>query len=386
MMEGPSTFNTRLTKGLETYLAPILLLVFLAIEFYAKFQRYAAETTNLQQIIKGIAFIGLGSLLLLHFKRTKKLLFAVLLLAVIFVIGQLSLDPKFSKENLVVFSRFLFPLVLFGCFNVYKPNARGRALLFSCFEGFLLVNFVLLLLGLFTQTYVLKTYLGDRFGFNGLLVTSATSTYVYLCALGYFYFKNPDSFYKKLLFWVIVCSCLIVGTKTLYLGVLLFSLLVFVNGRFRYKRPLTLVGISALVVGVYFLFYKVPIFREIQEQEGLMTAALSYRDQLLLNQTFPYIQENWSFLNYFFGGTSDFSLRSQMDLFDVLYFWGIVGALLYFWCYYRAYFTFRVNRSTLFFLLLFAFAVLLSGNFFTYTSIPIYLVILREALISQRLD
>jgi hypothetical protein len=385
-MDRLSSFNTKLTKGLETYLAPILLLVFVAVEFYAKFQRYVAQTTNLQQIIKGIVFIGLGSLLLWHFKKTKKLLIGILLLAVIFTIGQLSLDSGFSKENLVVFSRFLFPLVLFGCFNVYKPNAHARALLFRCFEGFLLVNIALMLWGLFTQTYVLKTYLGDRFGFNGLLITSATSTYVYLCALGYFYFKNPDSFYKKLLFWITVCSCLIVGTKTLYLGVLLFALLVFINGRFLYKRPLTLVGISALIVGIYFLFYKVPIFREIQENEGLLTAALSYRDQLLLNQTFPYIQENWSFLNFLFGGTSDFSLRSQMDLFDVLYFWGILGALLYFWSYFTAYFTFKLNRRTLFFFLLMAFAVLLSGNFFTYTSIPIYLVILREALISQRLD
>ena len=262
-------------------------------------------------------------------------------------------------------------------------DQSSKALLFRLFEAFLVLNFLCILLGLFTDIYVLKTYMGDRFGYNGLLLTSSTSTYVYICALGYFYFQYGMAMFRNWKFWLALASCLFIGTKSLYLGVVLFMLLVFAMSSFKYKKPLLVLGVLGFLGGLYVLFYQVPQFAEITEQDGLLSSLLSYRDQLLLEQTLPYVNEHWGAVNYLFGGVSDFSLRSQMDLVDLTFFWGVLGALAYLLFYLSRYFTFRLERKQLLFFILMAVVVIFAGNFFTYTSIPIYMVILREAALKS---
>src|SRR5690606_2534212 len=129
---------------------------------------------------------------------------------------------------------------------------------------------------------------------------------------------------------------------------------------------------------LYITFFKYGIFNEIRQREGLTSALMSHRNNLLTERTIPFIKEQWGIINYFLGGVSDLSTKSQMDIVDVFYFFGIIGGLLYFYIFFKSFITFKADFSILFLLGILFIIVLLAGNFFSYPSIAIYLVILRE--------
>jgi hypothetical protein len=130
-------------------------------------------------------------------------------------------------------------------------------------------------------------------------------------------------------------------------------------------------------------FYKFGLFNHIRETHGLLSSVLSYRDQLVIEKTWPYILDNWSFVNYFVGGLSDFNIRSQMDFIDVFLFWGILGGILYLITFYKSFVVFTIDKMTLYFIVFLIFIIFLAGNFFTYTTIPIYLLIIRERIFNN---
>lgn len=368
------------------YFPALLLVLFVVVEFNSKYVRYLGHETQVQKITKAVVLIFMVFAVFSRFRINWRQLVFFGLLTVAFTIGQLALIPSFTGYNMTTFSRFMFPLVLFLFFTNFKISAKARRLLFLVFEGFLTLNFILILIGLLGNTYVLKTYLGSRFGVNGLLLTSATSTYVYFCALGYFYFVYSWSMFRQRRFWITLLSCLLIGTKSLYLGVVLFGLLLLLECNFKYKKAVLGIGVLVFAFVSFALLYWVPEFVQIREQDGLLSAVLSYRDQLFLEHTWPYIQEQWGVVNYLFGGVADFTMRSQMEFVDLFFFWGTLGGLLYLFVFGRLYFTQTLTRGQLLFFVLLALIVFVAGNFFTYTSIPLYLVLVREAILHHNAE
>jgi hypothetical protein len=369
------------TEGIKNYLPALMLVLFVAVEFYSKYIAYQGHETNLQKIIKAVFLAVFLAALLVQFKKLAKQLLLLGMLVLVFVIAQFTVDPSFSNYNLLTLSRFIFPVMLFLYFTLYKPSSKGRKCFFSAFEYLLLGNSLLLIIGVFTDLYVLKTYTGDRFGYNGVFLTSSTSTYVYYFALGYFYFTYKQAMLRNWKFWVVVASCLLVGTKSLYLGFVLFVIVVLLDSTLKHKKLILALGGIASITGLYVILYHVPQFVQIREQEGIITSILSYRDQLFLDQTLPYIQENWKLVNYLFGGVADFTLRSQMDFIDVFFFWGILGGILYLSIYGKTFFSFNLKPAHWFYFLSVGAMVCFAGNFFTYTSVPLYLVLVREAIL-----
>ncbi|MEP2991801.1 MAG: hypothetical protein ABJN85_09260 [Gilvibacter sp.] len=369
---------------IQNYVPVVMLLVFVSVEFFSKYTQYQGHQTDVQKIVKAIFLVFFAAAILYDLKSNSVRIKQLILLFVLFCVGQYFVTPMFSNYNLTTFSRYLFPIFLFTYLIGFRPNAVGRKRLFLAFEWFLVINFALLLVGLFFEPYVLKTYTGDRFGYNGVLLTSSTSTYVYFAALGYFYFAYRGEVFKKWRFWIVLVSCFIVGTKSLYLGVVLFTIVVVLGSSFKYKKALFVIGGILSIVALYFILYQVPQFAQIRENDGILSALLSYRDQLFIDQTLPYVQENWGVANYLFGGVSDFTLRSQMDFIDLFFFWGIIGGIVYLITYTRAFFSFKLEPVHWVFFISLGLIVFTAGNFFTYTSIPLYLAILREAIISHQ--
>lgn len=378
-----STIGTFLER-IKNYVPVTMLLVFVGVEFFSKYVQYQGHETLVQKWVKAAFLLFFAAAIVYKYVLNSTRIKQLLLLLILFCVGQFVITPMFSAYNLTTFSRYLFPVILFIYFTSYEVDARARQALFKAFEWFLVINFILLLAGLMFDPYVLKTYTGDRFGYNGLLLTSSTSTYVYYLALGYFYFVYKTNMFKNWRFWVVVLSCLLVGTKSLYLGLALFAILVVFDSPFKYKKLLLISGTVLALIGLYYILYQVPQFSQIREQDGIVSALLSYRDRLFLEQTLPYVNEHWGFVNYLFGGVSDFTLRSQMDFIDLFFFWGLLGAIVYLITYLRAYFSFALQRVHWHFFICLGLIVFVAGNFFTYTSIPLYLVIIREAIISQK--
>jgi len=131
-------------------------------------------------------------------------------------------------------------------------------------------------------------------------------------------------------------------------------------------------------LGIYLLYYN-PVFSEIRSSQGIISAILSYRDQLFIERTLPFIEQNWSFTNYLFGGASDFETRPQLEFFDLFYFWGIIGSVIYLLLYYHSFKPLKLpKQEEWFFFISLIIIMFLAGNFFYNASIPIYLLIFKQ--------
>jgi hypothetical protein len=261
-----------------------------------------------------------------------------------------------------------------------RLNKDQKQSLFLAFENLIVLNSIFILLGFVFGIELFKTYSGNRFGYDGLLLTSSTASYVYIITLFYFILKYKLNVKFNYKFLIVLLSCFFIGTKSLYL-VFLAIAIYLVSSKFSSKKSKIisiLIFIIVSTIGFYLLFYKVEFFNALREERGLLSVFLSFRDILLVRDVIPYINENWTFMNYLFGGVHDISTQSEMGFIDLFYYWGILGGMLYLLAYYKSFFTFRFNSILLFFILVLAFVIFIAGNFFFYSTIPIYLIVFRE--------
>lgn len=376
-------WGSKILQKANSHLVTFLLLLFLTSEAFSKYFIYYEDgKSDIPRFIKTSVFSFLFIVLLKHFKS----IIAPLIVVLMFFVGQYFLVDGLKMEVLTSGAKLLFPIFLFIYFNQYPLKEHQRKYLFLAFEYLLILNGILIFIGLLLKIHLFESYPWGRFGYNGIFITSATSSYVYAIAIFYFLVKLKKDFLKnwKTIF-VIVCA-IFTGTKILYLAVfasLLIYLAYYVNFN-KKQRRLVIFGIIALFsLLAYFFFFKFGIFNQIRNEQGLVSSILSFRDDLLMDEMVPFIQENWSWHNYLFGGISDLASRSQMGFFDIFFFLGILGGLLYLYVFYSTFVTFQVKKSVLYILLSLALMVFLAGNFFENASVAIYLLILKEVLIDH---
>ncbi len=201
-------------------------------------------------------------------------------------------------------------------------------------EYVMLCNALIVFCGLLFDIKIFNTYLGSRFGFNGLFVTSATSSYVYAFTLIYLLAKYKESIFKKIPNIIIIGSMFCVGTKVSYLFLGCFFA-VYLFKYTRINKKLIASGIIGLsVFAVYVFFFKFGIFNEITQEDGLLSSLMSYRDELFLERTLPYIKEHWSTLNYMSGGVTELATKSPIEFIDIFHspwmFWTAILLLHFF--------------------------------------------------------
>ena len=368
----------KINSNSETVLI-VLLIVFYLTESINKVAAHSnLEKIEIQAGIKALVF-GLVLMGLLIYKKKELLYIAIL--SGLFVIGQSQIQNSFEGSILMYLTKYLFPIALLGFFTVqpHKPKLK----LFKIFEYILLLNSILILVGLVADVPFFHTYHGSRFGYNGLMVTSAASTYFYIIGLSYFLARYQKGVVGNWKFWFIAIASMIVGTKSIMLvlaGLGFFYIIKYVSSP-KFKLVLLAIAVFIVLGFGYYLFFINSIFKWITENEGVLTSFLSLRDQVLIDFTLPYIQENWNFWNYLFGGVSNFELRPQMEFIDVFFFWGILGGAAYLYFYSKSFFQYKVKDIvSMFILFLILIIIFLAGNFFYNTSVVIYVIILREAL------
>lgn len=372
---------TSLFKKTNVFFASFLLILFYLSEGVSKYSiLFADGKLDAPRVIKllvvVILCIGLLRVSISVFKH-------LLLLAVSFTLGQFFLTHGFQKEVVVSFSKFLFPILLFLYFWKFPLSKQQRQTLFKVFEWLLLFNCVLVFVGFLFELPWFSTY-RTRFGYNGLLITSATSSYVHVIALFYFLITRKTRFFSEWKSLAVILSSFLIGTKAVYLGLFV----VFIAYLFYYthlpqklKKIVILTALLGAVGTFYIFFFYTGFFDNLRQTEGLLSSVLSLRNDLLMEETLPFIQENWSWGNYLFGGITEMETRSQMGVIDVFYFWGLVGGALYVYTFVKTFVTFRLTKEVLFLLISFAVIVFLAGNFFENASVAIYLLVLREAFL-----
>ncbi|WP_417372000.1 hypothetical protein [Gelidibacter japonicus] len=357
----------------------VIFVLYLLLEIIAKYFHFSKETTNIPMLVKGIILCLVIGLIATRIHKIKNL-WLLLVLPVIFVIGQLTINDSFSENSLVIFGKFIAPILFYIIFSEARLNPNYRKITFQIFEWGMLVNSCLLLIGFLFDFNLFESYRGNRFGYSGIFLSPGVASYAYLVTLFYFIIAFKEKVWKNWKFIFIFSSCLFIGTKAIYLGQIILVLYTLTLVKTKYKKLfIALLGIIG-AVAAYLFFFKFGLFNKVRETNGLLSAILSFRDRLLLDNTIPYIQENWSFINYLFGGVSNFDLRSQMEVIDIFFFWGILGGVIYLLAYVKHLITFKMNSMLWVFAGLLILIVFLAGNFFVYSTITIFLLMLRERI------
>jgi len=188
---------------------PVLLFI---TEAYFKIVLFSSEEEpQILQVTKAILLAITGGYIL--FKRPKSLFFFGLL-SVSFLIGQWTLSERVNSAVTVAFIKLLYPIVLLLFFDIYSLSIQQREHLFRVFEYIMLINALIIFIGFLFDLHIFSSYpYGDRFGYNGLFVTSATSSYVYGFTLIYFLAKYRESVFANIPNLIIIASMFFLGTK-----------------------------------------------------------------------------------------------------------------------------------------------------------------------------
>ena len=368
------------------FLPSILLVIFYFSEAIGKyFYLYQNIRWDVQAYIKMLVFAGIVVLLL----RNAKLLILPFILMGLFVIGQIFIPQGLNQEVLISASKAIFPIILFIYFTQNDMGSKGRHLFFKTFEYLLLFNALLVLIGLLGEINLFQSYIGGRFGYNGLFLNTSSSSYIFAIAIFYLLLRYKEHFLTNWKSVLIIVSALLSGTKIVFLplvGALVIYIFYYLKLSNKVKWTLSFISIISFVLGFYLMFFKFGIFGKLTAQQGIGTAIFSFRNDVLQDVTFPFIQEHWKWPNYLFGGINDLATRSQMGFFDLFYYWGILGGLVFMFVYTKNFIVFSIDKIVGTMLFTFALIIFLAGNFFENASLAIYVLLLREVFVQHTLS
>lgn len=377
-MEKVSHIEKFIRKNSE-FILIFLLVTFFITEAISKITMISIREKWIFQPGLKAAVLGLITIGLMIFR--KKEFFYLLILALIFGMGQFFIPEKFTVSSVIYFAKYCFMIAMIGFFT--EKNLPPKKNLIAVFEFLLLANSILIFIGFLFDIRYFHSYSGSRFGYNGLIIGSGTATYFYAIGLCCFLIQYGKKMISDWRFWILVSASVLVGTKSLILVIIalgFYYIFNFIETRFIRNLFFFLIVLTGTGAGWYFFFVN-PVFQPLAQNQGFLTSFLSLRDVLFLEATYPYILENWSWINYLFGGVSDFELRSQMEFADLFFFWGFLGGILYLLFFIKSFWVFNNFSKKIFFvsglILIISF---LSGNFFYNASIPIFVIVLQESL------
>jgi len=265
-------------------------------------------------------------------------------LITVFLVSFLFFNTSISDDdfyfNFYYLIKYIYPLLFLTLLPTLNKNDISLAI--RMFTIFIAVNSALIIIGGVFEIDLFRSYYGGpRFGYLGLLLYHAEAGYIYFLAIMIIYHnvKEKKGKYNWLVALLCWSSMFMVGTKKSIGLALLFFLFVIVDNRQfiikKYKASLVFF-LSGIGLVIYFnqeilnsLSLKFKLLLDVYNKEGLITTFFSYRNENLISKIFPYIEENWSLINWFLGGPSFKNYRVELELVDLFLFFGIFGIVIY---------------------------------------------------------
>lgn len=328
--------------------------------------------------------------LAIQWQKTKRFFYLLGGVLLSFFIGQLTLYfnsdlNQFAEYEMYRYvSLYFFPLIFIEFSSKYWNKNKSNNQWFIYAEqvllGVFLINTICIITGVLFGVEFFKTYDKNRWGYMGLMPRSITASYFYIGVIFYLYSKRLVSLNYKLLFQLAVVSSVLIGTKSIYLYLaLLFSYHIIVNQYYKNKifYILTILSILGTIVFYDFIFEQIinRFFKglyNLYEQKGWLTAVMSFRDEIFRENT-AFYSENWNGLNFIFGGRIFNWALFENSLFDLLIFFGLLGAILYLSYFYKK----LLRNRTLFIKINLVFVFIISifaGQFFSNISAMTYFI------------
>lgn len=361
--------DERRTKALLPWLLALLVI----LGFFTKLMKKQFGLTEHiiypSTLIKILIF-GLFFMFLITQQKRKHLLWLVVLVT-IFSLGLLSDSlngfPIFYYDRLNYLSKYIFALVAFWNFNNLFSNPITKTMI-EMLKKIGVVNAIFLVLGILLQIEIFSTYpFSSRHGYDGIISLQGEATFFYMFLISVTYIEwiqKKEESWKLIIF---VISALLAGTKALLLFVFLLTLIhiLFVCKDKILKLSTILTLIAGLFFSNFLMKFIVKIFPYAQNliaEHGLMAFVTSERNLLFLEAK-GFISNNWSTMNYLFGGINYSEHRVEFEPVDVFLFFGSVGIILFLSWLFSLY-----KKTSLLFKILYSIILLvgfLSGSLFT---------------------
>lgn len=391
-------YSTNLLSNisLDKIILKNILVIFLIYDFIVKsIITYKGSTYFYNYAILFKVIIILVILRYLKFdKKNLKKAFPFLGLCVAFLVSKIHVFNTLGTNDVLFngyyFINSAFPLLFFSCFFDYTNREMLSAQIYR-FLLFIAASSVFVVVGYVFELNIFETYFrGGRFGYQGLLLYHSEAGYIYFIALNLLYIickEKPVVINIALLLMLFFTSFLVGTKKTFFLSVI-FSIYVIID-RFKYVKLNTLKYIPLLLLPII-IFHKSLInifekqfnlFYKIYQQEGFWSSFLSYRNLLFRKNFFPYIEE-WSIINFLFGGAFFSERRIEMELFDLFLFFGIMGVICYIFFLKEA----LKGKTIVSYFIVFSLllATIISGNLFSSINVMMLLIISLNFIDSKR--
>lgn len=382
---------------LTKYILGFLLTLFYASDFISKINENQLKNTSLY--VKFIFEI----IIIFYVLKEKneigiKIFKYILLLFIIYIIGQFTLNDQFFlnriENNFKIFTWYTYIFLLFAAYSTYihKNNNiyNSKQILFFCFEWIFVLNTILIFVGwLFDVCSFKSYYLTERFGYNGLIRNATHASYIYIIFTTYFYYKSiiEKGIKNNVYLFLSISSSFFIGTKACL--VFLFFCFLFhlnkINIWLKVLIPfLFLVFSEKIKIILIFLLKKNQFMYDVYLKKGLWTMLFSTRDLSINSFLIPYIKNKWSVLNFFFGGAEFDKHRTEFELIDLLWFFGILGTVFYFFIFNK--YVFNIYKLYKYPLVIFILMTsLLAGSFFSSVSVMTYFFVLLIFLKEQKI-
>ncbi|MDA8874188.1 hypothetical protein N9H78_00775 [Winogradskyella sp.] len=377
-------------KKAYSILVAIFFLLVIITDFHYKYLLfYGVNQMKLTFIAKLIVGITLIAIMLLNTKPKREIIYLISFLGICCMISLWSLNSLGIDSSIYVMSQYFFGVVVM-LFFLSDQILLNTNYLQKIVESIICINIICIILGYVFDIHVFQTYYGKRFGYSGIFKSTATASYFYMFCLGFLLVKKHKTKITYLFIVTTIVSAFLIGSKTLYAFVIFCLAIILIKkiGKRQNIIPIkAFYMFSTLLTIVICLITFIPlislneILRVVLEEDGIITAFFSYRDQHVMN-AYANISEDYNNVNFLFGGLGYINRLTEIAIVDAFLTFGLIGTIIY-----VKLITINLpkitHNTTKLIMLVIAGLIFLRGNFFyypsaMYISLAIFAITLNE--------
>lgn len=383
-----TTIN-RFEIQVKTLLLSIVVAFLVLLFFSDGISKYLTVTggsfTRLSLVARMLfeAFI-IGYILYYINRKTLLYLTVFAILFLFFINGQMLIGnlDNFS-ETLITYNKYIYLFLIYLFFSTFLTE-KNYQIIYKVLTFLFLLNIIAIFSGfIFELSYFRSFYdMAHRPGYNGVFLAGNESSFVLICMISFFYFRSFYENQNKTLFYLGVIASLLSGMKAVYIFILLLGIFHFtIREKLKNILFLSPIFVIALYLIINYLqsdqFYElVKFFITTMEEKGFFYMIISGRNTIV-EQEGALILENWTFLNYLIGGQNIVQYIIEMDFFDLFFFFGIIGMILYLYLFYISFMK-NLLQYRFFFFFFFTLLALafFGGHFFKSPTSAVYFVLI----------
>lgn len=344
-MTAINRYEIQIKTILLSVVISFLLLLFFSDGLSKYFTVIGDDFTRISLIARLLFETFIIGYLLYYLNRVTLNYMAILgILFLFFINGQLLIGNLNNLyETFITYNKYIYLFLVYLFFKAFL-NKENSKKVYNIMTSIFILNILAIFLGFIFELPYFESFhnMDHRPGYNGVFIAGNESSFVLICMISFFYFRVFYENNSKLLLFIAIIASLLSGMKAVYIFLVLLGLFHFFN-RAKLKNILFLSPL--FLIALYFIvnylqsehFYNlIEFFMVTLEEKGFFYMIISGRNTIVANEG-AMILENWTFLNYLIGGQNIVQFIMEMDFFDLFFFFGLLGMILYLGLFYQSF-------------------------------------------------